>query len=231
MSAGMSRLDRYYIPPGVPARPPAPPLPRKGILMMPPPPLPPQSSQQQQPQSIPVQLVNGGVNPQGGPILQHKFPSSNPHVEYPKPGQTMLLKSGSANGAPNWSCQSPPSMQQALKQFAVQEQIHKQQAQQHQQQQQQRQNHNTNGPQSMPCFMVEGMEKIRPERMARRPLPKLYPPGMGNYEELPPLPQIHANGRIDSQNLATAMAIPDSSPRLALQRILMLYENGEHREA
>jgi hypothetical protein len=143
----------------------------------------------------------------------------------------MLIKASSGNVPPNWSCQSPPSMQHALKQFAAQEQLHKQQSQQHHQQQQQ-QNHNANGPQSMPCFMVEGMTKIRPERMARRPLPKLYPPGMGNYEELPPLPpNIHANGRIDSQNLATAMAIPDSSPRLALQRILMLYENGEHREA
>ena len=231
----MSRLDRYYIPPGVPARPPAPPLPRKGILMMPPPPLPPPSSQPQQ--SFPVQLITNGGNPQGGPMLQqHKFPSSTPHVEYPKPsgqataGQPVLLKPN-GNGPTNWSAQSPPSMQHALKQFAAQEQLHKQQtAQQHhqQQQQQQRQNH---GPQSMPCFMVEGMEKIRPERMARRPLPKLYPPGVGNYEELPPLPPMHANGRIDSQNLATAMAIPDSSPRLALQRILMLYENGEHREA
>ena len=233
MSGGMSRLDRYYIPPGVPARPPAPPLPRKGILMMPPPPLPPQSSQPQQ--SFPVQLISNGVNPQGGPILQqHKFPSSTPHVEYPKPsgqataGQPVLLKPN-GNGPTNWSAQSPPSMQHALKQFAAQEQLHKQQtAQQHHQQQQHRPNH---GPQSMPCFMVEGMEKIRPERMARRPLPKLYPPGVGNYEELPPLPPMHANGRIDSQNLATAMAIPDSSPRLALQRILMLYENGEHREA
>ena len=228
MSGGMSRLDRYYIPPGVPARPPAPPLPRKGILMMPPPPLPPQSSQQPQ-QTIPVQIVPNGMNPQGGQVLQpHKFPSSNPHVEYPKAvaqqsqGQAGLMKQGPAN---NWSCQSPPSMQQALKQFAAQEQLQKQQAQQ-------RPTNHSNGPQSMPCFMVEGMEKIRPERMARRPLPKLYPPGVGNYEELPPLPgPIHSNGRIDSQNLATAMAIPDSSPRLALQRILMLYENGEHREA
>ena len=224
MSSGMSRLDRYYIPPGVPARPPAPPLPRKGILMMPPPPLPPQSNQPPPQQTIPVQIVSNGVNPQGGQVLQpHKFPSSNPHVEYPKPvGQPAHGQVGPAN---NWSCQSPPSMQQALKQFAAQEQLQKQQAQP-------RQPHQANGPQSMPCFMVEGMEKIRPERMARRPLPKLYPPGVGNYEALPPLPgPIHANGRIDSQNLATAMAIPDSSPRLALQRILMLYENGEHREA
>ena len=238
MSGGMSRLDRYYIPPGVPARPPAPPLPRKGILMMPPPPLPPQTTQPQPPQqSIPVQFVNNGVNPQGGPILQHKFPSSNPHVEYPtsvpQPSQAQpILMKSNGHVAKNWSAQSPPSMQQALKQFAAQEQFHKQQqSQQHHQQQQQRQNHSSAGPQSMPCFMVEGMEKIRPERMARRPLPKLYPPGVGNYEELPPLPPMHANGRIDSQNLATAMAIPDSSPRLALQRILMLYENGEHREA
>ena len=143
--------------------------------MMPPPPLPPQSSQQPQ-QTIPVQIVPNGINPQGGQVLQpHKFPSSNPHVEYPKAvaqqsqGQAGLLKQGPAN---NWSCQSPPSMQQALKQFAAQEQLQKQQAQQ-------RQTNHSNGPQSMPCFMVEGMEKIRPERMARRPLPKLYPPGVG----------------------------------------------------
>lgn len=228
MSGGMSRLDRYYIPPGVPARPPAPPLPRKGILLMPPPPLPPQSGQQ----PIPVQLVTNGVNPQGGPILQqHKFPSSNPHVEYPKlvpqqpQGQQPVLLKSTGNGATNWSCQPTPTMQQALKQFAAQEK-----SQQHHQQQQ-RQTHGNNGPQSMPCFMVGGMEKIRPERMARRPLPRIYPPGVDNYEALPPLPAVHANGRMDSQNLATAMTIPDSSPRLALQRILMLYENGEHREA
>ena len=236
MSAGMSRLDRYYIPPGVPARPPAPPLPRKGILMMPPPPLPPQPVQNQP--AATVQQHVSSPNSQGGPILQqHRFPSSTPHVEYPQQpqpqqqGHQISLKS-SGNQKTNWSCQVPPTMQQALKQFAAQEQLNQQQSQQHHQQQQQpRQNHSNNGPQSMPCFMVGGMEKIRPERMARRPLPRLYPPGVDNYEELPPLPPIRPSGRMDSQNLATAMAIPDSSPRLALQRILMLYENGEHREA
>ena len=32
-----------------------------------------------------------------------------------------------------------------------------------------------------------------------------------------------------SQNTASAMTIADLSPKLALQRLLMLYENGEHR--
>ena len=60
-------------------------------------------------------------------------------------------------------------------------------------------------------------EVIRP----RRPLPRIHNNMiMVDYEELP------------SQNLASAMTLPDSgSPRLALQRILYLYENGEHREA
>ena len=52
----MNRLDRYYIPPGVPARPPAPPLPRKGILLMPPPhPPPSSSSSSRQPRHLPPQ--------------------------------------------------------------------------------------------------------------------------------------------------------------------------------
>lgn len=64
--------------------------------------------------------------------------------------------------------------------------------------------------------MISGMDKIRP----RRPLPRIHNNMiMVDYEELP------------SQNLATAMTLPDSSPRVALQRILFLYENGEHREA
>ena len=42
---------------------------------------------------------------------------------------------------------------------------------------------------------------------------------MVDYEELP------------SQNIATALTLPDSSPRVALQKILFLYENGDHREA
>ena len=118
----MSRLDRYYIPPGVPARPPAPPLPKKGILMVPPPPpLPPPG----------------------------RFPSSQPHN-------------------PNWNQFAPNGMM------------------------------------------------VRP----RRPLPRVHHNMiMVDYEELP------------SQNLASAMTLPDSSPRMALQRILYLYENGEHREA
>jgi hypothetical protein len=44
-----------------------------------------------------------------------------------------------------------------------------------------------------------------------------------DYEEL--------GARPASQNTASAMTIADVSPRLALQRILVLYENGEHREA
>jgi hypothetical protein len=39
------------------------------------------------------------------------------------------------------------------------------------------------------------------------------------------------HGRQDSQNVTTAMMLSDTSPRQALQRILFLYENGEHREA
>ncbi len=61
---------------------------------------------------------------------------------------------------------------------------------------------------------------IRP----RRPLPRIHNNMiMVDYEELPA-----------SQNLASAMALPDmnsGSPRMALQKILYLYENGEHREA
>ena len=122
----------------------------------------------------------------------------------------------------NWSYQSAPGMQHAIQQY---------------------EKHKSSGAQSMPDFM--NLEKIgRPERMGRRPLPRLYPPGMENYEELPALPPpppatgppggggAGGGGRsMDSQNLATAMAIPDASPRLALQRILVLYENGDHREA
>lgn len=129
----MSRLDRYYIPPGVPARPPAPPLPKKGILMLPPPPpLPP----------------------------NYRFPSSQP------------LKTASNN----WSY-------------------------------------------GQKNFMGPDMH-IRP----RRPLPRVHNNMiMVDYDELPA-----------SQNLASAITLPDSqsqSPRMALQKILYLYENGEHREA
>ena len=67
--------------------------------------------------------------------------------------------------------------------------------------------------------------KIRPDRMARMPIPRLV--GI-DYEELPPLA---GAGRLDSQNVTTAMMLSDTSPRQALQRILFLYENGEHGEA
>lgn len=36
---------------------------------------------------------------------------------------------------------------------------------------------------------------------------------------------------MDSQNIAAAMSLPESSPKMALQRILDLYEKGDHREA
>lgn len=141
----MSRLDRYYIPPGVPARPPAPPLPKKGILMLPPPPpLPP----------------------------NYRFPSSQPHAN---------------PGGSNWSYAANPMMGPAAA-----------------------------GPKSIPS----SMDMIRP----RRPLPRIHNNMiMVDYDELPA-----------SQNLASAMTLPDhhsGSPRMALQRILYLYENGEHREA
>ena len=62
-------------------------------------------------------------------------------------------------------------------------------------------------------------ERIRPERSNRRGLHLSH----FDYEEL--------GSRPASQNTASAMTIADVSPRLALQRILMLYENGDHREA
>ena len=50
-------------------------------------------------------------------------------------------------------------------------------------------------------------------------------PGLSHvdYEEL--------GARPASTNMASAMTIADVSPRLALQRLLMLYENADHREA
>lgn len=63
-------------------------------------------------------------------------------------------------------------------------------------------------------------ERIRPERVNRRGLNSLT---HFDYEEL--------GSRPASQNTASAMTIADVSPRLALQRLLMLYENGDHREA
>lgn len=145
----MSRLDRYYIPPGVPARPPAPPLPKKGILMMPPPP--------------------------------------------PPPSQSALMHQSKFNGQQNWTQQQPQTV-------------------------------------------LIGHEKIRPDRgMNRRPLPR---PINGKHFMMMP-DEMHFSmmqhgmmqKTMDSQNLASAMSIPDSSPRLALQKILMLYEKGDHREA
>ncbi len=159
----MNRLDRYYIPPGVPARPPAPPLPRKGILMLPPPP-PPSSTN------------SSSMVPQ----ISHRFPSSTPHT-------AASMASMGGPGSSNWSYAPNPSMAAGFAGGAP------------------------SGPQSMPM-----LEKIRP----RRPLPRIHNNMiMVDYEELP------------SQNLASAMTLPDSSPRVALQRILFLYENGEHREA
>ena len=63
-------------------------------------------------------------------------------------------------------------------------------------------------------------ERIRPERTNRRVLHSLSP---REYEELGSRPASHST--------ASAMTIADVSPRLALQRILMLYENGDFREA
>jgi hypothetical protein len=71
-------------------------------------------------------------------------------------------------------------------------------------------------PQSLQPFVV--LDTIRRPVAPRAPIV---------YEELRLLPP----GAVDSQNVASAMALPDASPRMALQRILALYENGEHREA
>ena len=155
----MSRLDRYYIPAGVPARPPGPPLPKKGILMLPPPPLPP----------------NPNGSTMGAAMSHHaRFPSSQPPKQ-----------------ATNWSYQAKPHYGPPLGPGHVGPK-------------------NVMGPAGMP-------DMIRP----RRPLPRVHNNMiMVDYEELP------------SSNLASAMTLPDSSgPRMALQRILYLYENGEHREA
>lgn len=174
----MNRLDRYYIPAGVPARPPAPPLPRKGILMMPPP-LPPQNP-----------LANAS---------QMRFAG---HLEYQQPH---------GSGGSNWSYQTNPMMHQPKQQHQLVSpaNLHSLAAL---------------SLQNIPSA-VQFPAKIRPDRMSRVPLPRLV--GPIDYEDLPPL----VGGRLDSQNLATAMSLPDSSPRQALQRILFLYENGEHREA
>lgn len=154
----MNRLDRYYIPPGVPARPPAPPLPRKGILLMPPP-HPPPSRQQ---------------------------PRHPPQMMMPAPSQF--------HGAPGAAAAAA-------------------------------------GPQSLP-MQQQPPPPPHPDAAhppgSRRPLPPRlldYEAGVGLQPMLPPRP-------LDSQNLASAMSLPDhSSPRMALQRILDLYEKGDHREA
>ena len=67
---------------------------------------------------------------------------------------------------------------------------------------------------------INSGERIRPERVNRRGLHSLT---HFDYEEL--------GSRPASQNTASAMTIADLSPKLALQRLLVLYENGEHREA
>lgn len=92
---------------------------------------------------------------------------------------------------------------------------HHHQHQQHIQQQhhQHQHQHQQQPPQS-------GGDRIRPERLHRRGLSSMT---IFDYEELGSRPASH--------NTASAMTIADVSPRLALQRILMLYENGEHREA
>ena len=154
----MSRLDRYYIPPGVPARPPAPPLPRKGILLLPPPP-PPQTPS----------------------VLQQQA--------------RLQQQQQQPNGASNWAYQPGPNTYQ------------------------------------QPTMMVmQPQEKIG--RGVRRPLPRPSSRFLANpYEELHPSMRPTMGPVLDSHNVATAMALPDSSPRLALQKILVLYEKGEHREA
>ena len=65
---------------------------------------------------------------------------------------------------------------------------------------------------------INSGERIRPEKISRRGLASL---SHFDYEEL--------GSRPASQNTASAMTIADLSPRLALQRLLMLYENGDHR--
>jgi hypothetical protein len=63
--------------------------------------------------------------------------------------------------------------------------------------------------------------RIRPDKSgARRNLTSL---SHMDYEEL--------GARPAATNVASAMTIADVSPRLALQRLLMLYENADHREA
>lgn len=177
----MSRLDRYYIPPGVPARPPAPPpgpqgagagaggaappLPRKGILLMPPPQLP--------------------------ALRMMKPPLPAP--------QTVFSQDI------NWSYQAKAKSVLSTTSAST-----------------------TSGPpHSLPP------EKIRPDRgFNRRPLPitaNCYEEPFQYYAAGDP--RLGNKRRLDSHNVSTAMSLPDSSPRLALQRILSLYEKGDHREA
>ncbi len=74
------------------------------------------------------------------------------------------------------------------------------------------------GPQSMPGGLQPASRRPLPPRLMEYEGPSLQ------HMALPPKP-------LDSQNLASAMSIPESSPRMALQRILDLYEKGDHREA
>lgn len=175
----MNRLDRYYIPAGVPNKPVAPPLPRKGILMMPPPPVPPMGNQR------------------------------------PKAG--------------NWQYQQVPSSLQQPQSLPPQHMIAHPIV--------------TTVPMQTQPQIFRSNEKIRPERSAnRRPIPSAMVAGSrraimnGEYEELHIMPTQHvlkhgSGSVLDSQNLASAMSLPDASPRMALQKILMLYENSDHREA
>jgi hypothetical protein len=137
---------------------------------------------------------------------QHRFPSSHPHMEYP---------SAHSSAGSNWSYQANPSMQKLMQQPQQAQQLVSPANLQHL---------TALSLQNIPAA-VQFPGKIRPDRMARMPLPRLV--GI-DYEELPPLA---GAGRLDSQNVTTAMMLSDTSPRQALQRILFLYENGEHREA
>ena len=244
----MSRLDRYYIPPGVPARPPgppgahssssAPPLPKKGILMVPPPappPLPPAPAPTPAPPpSQPPSIISTGAPSS----LQQRY-----HHQ-----QQAGIPLGTRHLPAGWAYQGagvPPGPQQkSMLPAAVAPSSLSSSA----------------GPHSL---MIVPAEKIRPERgHARRPL--LPRPGTGAaaaagpngarfaavpvvpasncYEELLHPTMLSGPRQVlDSHNLSTAMSLhmhhppgaseAAGSPRQALQRILALYENGEHREA
>ncbi len=212
----MSRLDRYYIPPGVPARPPgpsgsgssgggAPPLPKKGILLVPPPAPPPL------PPSQTPSLISGASS------MQARYQQQHP------PGIPLGTRHTSG-----WSFQGPGVPPGPQQKSMVPSQPH--------------------------SLVLVPAEKIRPERgHSRRPLLPLrhgarpHPTGATfaaipvapTYEELHPTMRSGAQQVLDSHSLSTAMSLhmhhpggsEAGSPRQALQRILALYENGEHREA